>query len=74
MLTVINGSGAPAWYGGNVVTRGRSRSRHAEVGSRRGVPFRNLAEIPRLTPDAKKTILGDAAVGAVGIQCQRSRG
>ena len=29
-----------------------------------GVPFRNLAEIPRLTPDAKKMILGNAAVGA----------
>ena len=29
-----------------------------------GVPFRNLAEIPRLTPNAKKIILGKAAVGA----------
>ena len=31
-----------------------------------GVPFRNLAEIPRLTKDAKVVILGDAAVGAFG--------
>ena len=31
-----------------------------------GVPFRNLAEIPRLTTDSKKSILGDAAVGAFG--------
>ena len=29
-----------------------------------GVPFRNLAEIPRLTGDAKQSILGNAAVGA----------
>ena len=29
-----------------------------------GVPFRNLAEIPRLTDEAKKAILGNAAVGA----------
>ena len=29
-----------------------------------GVPFRNLAEIPRVTPDAKRKILGYAAVGA----------
>ena len=29
-----------------------------------GVPFRNLAEIPRLTPNAKTLILGKAAVGA----------
>ena len=31
-----------------------------------GVPFRNIAEIPRLTEDAKKNILGPAAVGASG--------
>ena len=29
-----------------------------------GVAFRNLSEIPRLTDDAKKAILGNAAVGA----------
>ena len=29
-----------------------------------GVPFRNIAEIPRLTEDAKKSILRPAAVGA----------
>ena len=31
-----------------------------------GVPFRNIAEIPRLTDEAKQNILGDAAVGASG--------
>ena len=29
-----------------------------------GVPFRNLAEIPRVTEDGKKAILGPAAIGA----------
>ena len=31
-----------------------------------GVPFRNIGEIPRVTEDAKKNILGPAAVGALG--------
>ena len=31
-----------------------------------GVPFRNIAEIPRLTDFAKRNILGNAAVGASG--------
>jgi hypothetical protein len=54
VLTVINGSGAPAWYGGKAPTRGRSRSWHAEVGSRNqsgiGTPGQR-----KPTPDGTET-------------------